>query len=140
MADERDERDNQEHTDLIDVSDIATEFDEGLTPLPGEGSADEPLAALEPRHELAGDHSPAIASLQDRFVATGIDTALLFLFYWILALLYRKVAFGIAAGPVPAAGWHGLSFHAMFIGFALLYYLLFEGLAGRQRQAAVAGG
>ena len=47
-----------------------------------------------------------------------------------MAFLYRKVAFGIAAGPVPAAGWHGLSFHAMFIGFALLYYLLFEGLAG----------
>lgn len=116
MANDRPE---MEHTDLIDVSDVEAHFDDDFASVTDKGRLSEPIPGLAPSEEMRG---PTIASLKDRFAAFLIDSAFLYVIYWLMMISYRKVSFGSAAGPVPAAGMNGLIFHALFLLIALLWF------------------
>ncbi len=106
-------------TDLIDVGDIPTEFDEDVTrerivqPEEVSGQADARSA-----------DGLLIAELKDRFAAFFIDAAFLYCIYWLTLLPYRAVAFGSAAGPIPASGRNGLIFNGIFLLIAFLWFVL----------------
>ncbi len=107
-------------TDLIDVGEISAGFEEDLTSERGT-EISEHHPALEP-----GAAGMTIAELKDRFSAFFIDAGLLYCIYWFLLLPYRAIAFGSAAGPIPASGKNGLIFHAIFLVIAFLWFTLQE--------------
>ncbi|MFH1830940.1 MAG: RDD family protein [Pseudomonadota bacterium] len=109
-------------TDLIDVGEIPTDFDEDLTREKG-AEISERHPAYEPRAAAGG---MLIADVKDRFAALFIDLALLYCIYWFLLLPYRAIAFGSAAGPIPAWGKSGLIFNGIFLLVAFLWFTLQE--------------
>ncbi len=119
MADERRPIDS---TDLIDVGDIDQIFDEDISAT----QMDDSPPRLGGGMQEAERSGPMIASLRDRFVALLIDATFLYVLYWGLMLVYRVIAFGVAAGPIPAAGMSGLIFNGIFLLLALLWFVLPE--------------
>ncbi len=123
-----DERNIVGGTDLIDVGDISPDFEESLSGTEIDdragGSA---MPGLTPEAEAAG---PAIASLKDRLAALVIDVAFLYGLYWVTLVLFRAIALGSAAGPIPASGTMGLIFHGIFLGIAFLWFFLPEFVLG----------
>ena len=112
----------RDSTDLIDVSDVAAELDD-VTPQPAqEVSVSEAIA--EPSLEPQAMEGPAAASLGSRFTAFALDVTILYVCYWFMMMVYRSIALGTAAGPVPARGIHGLIFHGLFLLMAFLYFFL----------------
>lgn len=113
-----------ETTDLIDVSDVAAQFDETSPQGAQNLAAAEPIteSSLEP-HRVEGT---SVANLRERFAAFTVDLIILYIVYWLSMTAYRSIALEEAAGPVPAAGIHGLVFHGLFLFIAFLYFLLFE--------------
>ncbi len=107
-------------TDLIDVGEIPTEFDDDFTQDRGEAAK---TGGAEPAQT---DEGFIIAEIKDRFAAFAIDGTFLYCLYWALMPLYRSVALGQAAGPIPAAGLSGLIFHGLFLIIVLLLLTLFE--------------
>lgn len=117
------QRGSAENTDLIDVSDIEPHFgDEPEAPRSPRTMPEEILGMRGP----AGNEGPTIATLKDRFAAFAIDAAFLFVGYWVLMVVYRAVALGAAAGPIPAAGVNGLLFHGLFLFLALVWFVVPE--------------
>lgn len=116
------ERQGIDSTDLIDVSDVSPRFEEGDTERRirshGEG-----IPGLSSSQEALG---PTIACLKDRCAALLIDAAFLYLLYWASMLIYRAVALGSVAGPIPAAGMSGLLFHGIFLFLAFLWFIVPE--------------
>lgn len=106
-------------TDLIDVGDLPSEFDDDDTEERGVHAEKTP-APSEP--QAAG--GMLIAELKDRFSAFFIDAAILYFLYWMILIPYRAVAFGSAAGPIPASGKSGLIFHGIFVLIAFLWFTL----------------
>ena len=111
----------RETTDLIDVSDVAGQFEEA-TP-DQEASV---TAVTEPQPEDKTGFM--LASLKDRLAAAIIDGFILYGFYWMLLIAYRKVAFGEVLGPIPASGWHGIIFHGLFLLLSFFYFFVFEAI------------
>ena len=116
-----DERDLQNHTNLIDVGEI-TDFDD-LMDAPEEAS-DPAMGMMHPTDDES--HGPTIASLRDRFAALVIDLSFLYVIYWFAMVIFRTIAFGSAAGPIPASGINGLIFNGIFLLIAFLWFLLPE--------------
>jgi len=115
-----DERDLQDHTNLIDVGEI-TDFDD-IADGPDEFSGPA-IGGMEAPEE---SHGPSIGSMRDRFAALVIDLSLLYTIYWFTMIAFRTIAFGSAAGPIPASGINGLVFNGIFLLIAFLYFFLPE--------------
>jgi uncharacterized RDD family membrane protein YckC len=106
-------------TDLIDVGELPTDFDEDQT----EGKGPE-REVYQPPSEPRAAGGLLIAELKDRFAAFFIDVALLYFLYWMILIPYRSIAFGSAAGPIPASGKSGLIFHGIVLLIAFLWFSL----------------
>ncbi|HPM41880.1 MAG TPA: RDD family protein, partial [bacterium] len=111
-----------ENTDLIDVSDVAPRFDD-LETERGAAEQGELMPGLTGPAEGQG---PTIASLKDRFSAFCIDALFLYAIYWVMMLVFRAIAIGQAAGPIPAAGKNGIVFHSIFAFVALVWFVVPE--------------
>ncbi|HPQ80158.1 MAG TPA: RDD family protein [bacterium] len=116
------ERREVENTDLIDVSDVEPRFDD-LETERGQRDEAEKMPGMQGQQEATG---PTIASLKDRFSAFAIDAAFLYCIYWVMMALYRQIALSQAAGPIPAAGKHGLIFHSLFLFIAAVWFVVPE--------------
>lgn len=116
------ERREVENTDLIDVSDVEPRFDDIETER-GIAEESERMPGLAGQPETAG---PTIASIKDRFSAFAVDAFFLYAIYWLMMVVYRSVALGAAAGPIPAAGRHGLIFHGLFLFIAMVWFVVPE--------------
>lgn len=112
-----------DHTDLIDVGDIGAALEEDVTEAPDDISV--PGDMFEGPAE---EHSEGqtIAEIRDRFAAFALDLIFLYILYWPLMLVYRKITFGNVAGPIPAAGKQGLIFQGLFILIALIWFVIPE--------------
>lgn len=119
---------NKEGTDLIDVGDIEPRFDDDLEATPHGAGEERTLPGLARPREMEG---PVLASLKERFAALLIDAAFLYVIYWAAMIVYRTVALGSAAGPIPASGMNGLVFHCIFLLIALLWFALPEFAFGK---------
>lgn len=108
-------------TDLIDVGEIPTEFDDDFTRDRGEVTGREGAEGA-----AAGAEGFLIAEIKDRFAALAVDGCLLYCLYWALMPIFRSIALGQAAGPIPAAGTNGLLFHGIFLLLCFLLFTLFE--------------
>ncbi len=108
-------------TDLIDVGEIPTEFDDDFTRDRGEVTGREGAEGPAP-----GAEGFLIAEIKDRFAALAVDACLLYCLYWALMPIFRSIALGQAAGPIPAAGTNGLIFHGLFLLICFLLFTLFE--------------
>lgn len=116
-------RGTEGNTDLIDVSDIEPQFDEEPETERGGRAAPPGIPGVSRQPEHAG---PTIATLKDRFAAFVIDVGILYVAYWVMMVVYRTVAIGAAAGPIPAWGTNGLLFHGLFLFVALIWFVVPE--------------
>lgn len=114
----------RENTDLIDVSDVMPDLEGGEAPAEEEEMEHTPLPEMHTEEKSAGGY--ILASFKDRLAAFVIDGMILYGFYWFLLILYRSLAIGEAAGPIPARGWHGIIFNGIFILIAFLYFFILE--------------
>jgi uncharacterized RDD family membrane protein YckC len=105
-------------TDLIDVGDIPTEFDDEFT--------DDRGADVTAQAGADAAEGPTIATLSDRFAALFVDAAFLYAIYWLIMPLFRAIAIGTVAGPIPASGVNGLIFNSIFLLIAFLWFTIFE--------------
>ncbi|MBT3182655.1 MAG: hypothetical protein HN337_09150 [Deltaproteobacteria bacterium] len=113
-----------DQTDLIDVGDIEAAMQDEVTETPDDYENDSnDILGYE---DQSGPEGPAIAEIRDRFSAFAIDALMLYIIYWPAMLIYRSVAFGSAAGPIPFIGRHGLIFNGVFLLIALLWFVLPE--------------
>lgn len=100
-----------DQTELIDVSDVEPNFD------------DEPLTStLQERDASRAE----MASIKDRFAAFLIDFGFIYTLYWVTLAVFRYVAMGNPAGPIPLGGLNGLLFHGIFLFLAILYFAIPE--------------
>jgi uncharacterized RDD family membrane protein YckC len=114
-----DERNMQDHTNLIDVGEI-TDFDDVMD---GPSVGSEPADNMIQQDESQG---PTIAALRDRFAAFVIDISFLYAIFWFVVIIFRTIAFGNAAGPIPASGINGIICNGIFLLIAFLWFLLPE--------------
>lgn len=117
------QRGETENTDLIDVSDVEPNFDDFETDRGRAEGAERMPGMVSPLPESSG---PAIASLKDRCAAFAVDAFFLYALYWIMMVLFRAIAVGAAAGPIPIAGATGLAFHGLFLFIALVWFVVPE--------------
>lgn len=120
MADNSSESEN---TNLIDVSDIEPTF-ENAPNIRGEAEEASDSISRFAAPELR--QGPPVATFKDRFAALAIDLSFLYILYWISLPVYRWIAFGEAAGPIPASGINGVVFHALFLLIAFLWFVIPE--------------
>ena len=116
----------RESEDLIDVSDVSSHFEEE-TPQGSVKTKKSKPASYENRRPGLMDN-PRKALISERFTAKAIDAILLYILYWPLMLAYRTIALENTAGPIPAAGLHGIIFHALFLFVLFLYFFVFESI------------
>jgi uncharacterized RDD family membrane protein YckC len=114
----------KENTDLIDVSDVVPDFEGETAPEEEREIERTPLPEMHTEEKSAGGY--ILASFKDRLAAFVIDGIILYGFYWFLLVIYRSLAIGEAAGPIPARGWHGLIFHCIFLLAAFFYFFILE--------------
>lgn len=114
----------RENTDLIDVSDVMPDLEGGGMQGEEEEIEHTPLPEMHTEEKSAGGY--ILASFKDRLSAFVLDGIILYGFYWFLLILYRALAIGEAAGPIPAWGWHGLIFNGIFIIIAFFYFFILE--------------
>ncbi len=112
-----------DQTDLIDVGDIETPLGDDWTEPPTPAAPDSFFGSGKNAEDPG---TPYPAELRDRFAAFSIDLMVLYTAYWPLMLFYRAIALGSAAGPIPAAGIHGILLNGIFLLIALLYFVLGE--------------
>ncbi len=112
-----------DQTDLIDVGDIETPLEDDRTEPPTPAAPDNFFGSGKSEEDPG---APYPAELRDRFAAFSMDVMILYVVYWPLMLFYRTIALGSTAGPIPAAGTHGMLLNGIFLLIALLYFVLGE--------------
>lgn len=110
-----------EGTDLIDVSDVESKFNDNLDF--EAASVEDSIGSISKAQDFAGSQ---IASFKDRAAAFFIDAVFLYVVYWLSLIIYRTIAYGQAAGPIPILGANGMVFHSLFLLLALLWFVIPE--------------
>lgn len=111
-----------EPTELVDIGDIEASFEDETERRSGRS---EP----EPVSNITGglsDEPSGVASLKERFAALFIDSAFLYVIYFVLLLVYRYIVFDNPMGPIPAGGLNGIVFHGIFLLLALIWFAIPE--------------